>query len=243
MGLGSIDLAAAVRIPILYEDRSVLALDKPAGWMLAPDSWDQTDRNLQLALIASIRRKDRWAQSRRIRFLRYVHRLDAETTGVLLMVKSPNAMRAYSELFRGRSVEKVYLAVVAGAVRATNWICSLPLAAETGRAGVITVDRAKGQPAETRFSTISVSKNCSLVEARPITGRTHQIRVHLAAAGHPVVGDPLYGDGDQDSNSALYPMGLRAVFLAYRDPFQRRRTEISAPADEFLRNFGFAAKR
>ena len=76
-----ITLPNGLVIPVIYEDRSVLVIDKPAGWLLIPDSWDQTGRNLQLAITSSINGGDFWARSRQIRFLRYVHRLDAETTG------------------------------------------------------------------------------------------------------------------------------------------------------------------
>src|ERR1700712_4155213 len=96
----------AIVIPILYEDRSVLALDKPAGWMLAPDSWDQTGRNLQLALNSSVNAGDFWARSRNLKYLRFIHRLDAETTGITLFAKSPGALRAYSELFEQRLIQK-----------------------------------------------------------------------------------------------------------------------------------------
>src|SRR3981081_814023 len=89
-------------IPILYEDRSVLAVDKPAGWLLAPDSWDQTGRNLQLALQSSLNAGGFWARSRNLKYLRFIHRLDAETSGVLLLAKSPGALSAYSGLFEER---------------------------------------------------------------------------------------------------------------------------------------------
>src|ERR1700722_17317641 len=91
-------------ITILYEDRSVLGLDKPAGWMLAPDSWDQTGRNLHLALQSSLTARAFWASSRSLKFLRFVHRLDAETTGVTLFAKNPGVLRAYSRLFEDRHV-------------------------------------------------------------------------------------------------------------------------------------------
>src|SRR5213593_2527572 len=97
-----IELGSGEQIPILYEDRSVLAIDKPRGWMLVPFSWQRTDRNLQAALSSSIAAKDFWARSRNIRFLRFVHRLDAETTGVLLFAKSPGATKSYSRLFESR---------------------------------------------------------------------------------------------------------------------------------------------
>jgi 23S rRNA-/tRNA-specific pseudouridylate synthase len=81
---GPIELPTGEEIPVLYEDRSVLAIDKPRGWMLAPASWQKTGRNLQAALESSIRAGDFWARSRGLKFLRFVHRLDAGTSGVLL---------------------------------------------------------------------------------------------------------------------------------------------------------------
>src|SRR5215831_4719315 len=109
-----IELGTGERIPILYEDRSIMAIDKPRGWMLVPFSWQRTNRNLQAALTSSIAAGDFWARSRGLRFLRFVHRLDAETTGILLLGKSQGAVESYGELFEGRNIEKVYLAVVQG---------------------------------------------------------------------------------------------------------------------------------
>jgi 23S rRNA-/tRNA-specific pseudouridylate synthase len=110
----SINLSAEVSIPILYEDRAVMAVDKPPGWMLAPESWQRTSRNLQAALVSSIRTGEFWARSRNLKYLRFVHRLDAETSGVLLLAKSPGAVSAYTRLFENRQVRKTYLAVVTG---------------------------------------------------------------------------------------------------------------------------------
>src|SRR5690606_31373878 len=115
----------AVRIPILYEDRAVLAVDKPRGWMLVPFTWQRTGRNLQAAIQSSIGAGAFWARSRNRRFLRYVHRLDADTTGVLLMGKTPGVVRSFGELFESRVVEKRYLAVVHGVPRRDEWTCRL----------------------------------------------------------------------------------------------------------------------
>src|SRR5689334_25172007 len=93
------DRPQRTRLPILYEDRSVLAIDKPAGWMLVPFSWQRTNRNLQAAIVSSIGAGHFWARSRGIRFLKYIHRLDAETTGILLFGKSQGALDSYGELF------------------------------------------------------------------------------------------------------------------------------------------------
>src|SRR5262247_3601876 len=146
-----IELADRAHIPILYEDRSALAIDKPAGWMLAPDSWEQTGRNLQLALNSSINAGDFWARSRNLKFLRFVHRLDRETSGVLLMARSARALPAYTELFESRRMEKIYLAVIAAVPPQKNWVCRQKIGPDTQKAGRMKIDQKHGKEAETHF--------------------------------------------------------------------------------------------
>ena len=231
---GAIELPGSEPIPILYEDRSVLALDKPRGWMLVPVSWQSTARNLQAAINSSLAARDFWARTRSLKFLRYVHRLDADTTGVLLFAKSRGAVETYSKMFEGRQMEKTYLAIGSGRAFHMEWTCQLKLAPDPGRAGRVKVDARRGKPAQTHFRVLQRDQRFSLIEARPVTGRTHQIRVHLAEAGLPIVGDELYG-----SLKSNLPLGLRAVQLAYFDPFIKQRVQIRAPTEEFLKEFGF----
>src|SRR5213593_4383117 len=188
-----IELPDGTLIPILYEDRAVLAIDKPAGWMLAPDSWDRASRNLQLALMSSVNAGDYWARSRRLKYIRFVHRLDAGTSGVLLFAKSPGVVHAYSRLFQSRRVEKVYLAVVRGIPPRPDWVCRLKLGPDPREIGRTRVETRRGKEAETRFHVLETGERTALIEAKPASGRTHQIRVHLAESGHPVLGDVLYG--------------------------------------------------
>jgi RluA family pseudouridine synthase len=220
--------------PILYEDRSVIAIDKPCGWMLLPVSWQNTGHNLQAAINSSIAARDFWARSRGIKFLRYVHRLDGDTSGILLFARSPGALETYSRLFEGRRMEKTYLAVVEGSPREMEWTCQLKLAPDPRRIGRMKVDAREGKDAETHFRVLQRKGKQSLVEARPVTGRTHQIRVHLSEAGLPIVSDELYGREEE-----RVKLGLRAVRLAYADPFTRRRIDIRAPVEKFLREYGF----
>ena len=235
-----IELPTGERIPILYEDRSVLAIDKPAGWMLVPFSWQKTTRNLQAALTSSIAAGDFWARSRNLKYLRFVHRLDADTSGILLLAKSLGAVNSFGAMFESRRMEKVYLAVVLGVPEQSEWTCRLKLAPDPAAVGRMTVDALRGKEAETRFRVLQSAAGTSLVEARPVTGRTHQIRVHLAESGHAVVGDPLYGRGETSRRAGL---GLRAVRLSYLDPFTRRRVDIRAPLEEFVREYGFDIPR
>jgi 23S rRNA pseudouridine1911/1915/1917 synthase len=245
-------------IPILYEDRSLLAVDKPAGWMLAPDSWDQTGRNLQLALQSSLNAGDFWARSRNLKYLRFIHRLDAETTGILLLAKSPGALRVYSEMFELQRFEKYYLAVVHGVPKQSQWTCNLALTpdpAMKGRMKTVSPRPASGpraphsalrtphsalpKDAETHFRVLQTAKDKTLIEAQPATGRTHQIRAHLAAAGHPILGDPLYGPDEAAASKGRQRLALRASKLAFQDPFQRKWIRIEAPVAEFIREYGF----
>lgn len=222
-------------IPIVYEDRSVIAIDKPRGWMLVPHSWQKTDRNLQAAITSSIAARDFWARSRGLKFLRNVHRLDAETSGILLFAKSVGAVDTFSRLFESRQMEKTYLAIVAGAPKQNEWTCHLKLGPDPRNIGKMKVDARYGKESETHFKVLETRGRFSLIEAKPVTGRTHQIRIHLLESGLPIIGDELYG-----RREGKLPLGLRAIQLAYRDPFTKKRVEIHAPVTEFLEQFGFA---
>ena len=234
---------------VLYEDRSVLAIDKPAGWMLAPESWQHTSRNLQAVLVAGVRSGEFWARARGLKFLRFVHRLDADTSGVLLLARSPGTLRALSELFETRRVEKVYLAVVRGVPRQQEWTCRLKIGPDPRQPGRMRVDPRQGKAAETHFRVLASNGTGTLVEARPKTGRTHQIRVHLAAADFPVLGDSIYSHstGAEPRATRHQPvdrsLALRAVGLAYIDPFTHRQVRIRAPSEDFLQEYGFADHR
>src|SRR5262249_5882355 len=151
-----------------------------------------------------------------------------------LLARSKGALGPYSRLFASHQMEKRYLAAVKGTPNRSQWTCRLRLRNEVDDHGKIRVDTTKGKQAETRFRVLELGAERSLVVARPITGRTHQIRVHLVESGHPVIGDELYGEGKGPER-----LGLRAVALCYQDPFMGTEVNIEAPTDRFLREFGF----
>jgi len=187
---------------------------------------------LQRELMLSLGAGEYWARSRNLKYIRFIHRLDAETSGVLLLAKSAGALSALSQLFETRLVGKKYLAVVDGIPKETAWECRLRISQEPGAKGQMRVDQRNGKDAQTAFRVLERRNGTALIQAVPATGRTHQIRVHLAAAGHPVLGDSLYGGPGGE-------FALRAVELSYTDPFLKRPVRVTARTDEFLRRFHF----
>ncbi len=183
-------LPQTIPFTILYEDRALLVLDKPAGLVVHPAPGNQ-DGTLVNALLAHC--GDALPGIGGERRPGIVHRLDRDTSGVMVVAKTEQALAALSAAFAARDIERLYLALV--------WGVPNPAAGEIeGAIGRDPRDRKRmalvtrgGKPALTRYSTRCVYQAaCSLLECRLATGRTHQIRVHLSAAGHPVVGDPVY---------------------------------------------------
>ena len=172
-------------LPILYQDERLLAVSKPGDLLSHP-----TDTIVRGAA-TSILREQFGAR------LHLVHRLDRETSGVLLLAKDPATARALTDAFTRRLVAKEYLALARGRVEFERRSVDLPVGREGREIKVRQAVATGGQAAATEFRTLARGRGASLVAAAPRTGRLHQIRVHLAALGHPVLGDKLYtGEGE-----------------------------------------------
>ncbi|HLX21746.1 MAG TPA: RluA family pseudouridine synthase [Usitatibacter sp.] len=218
------------RMPILFEDDWILAIDKPAGLAVHGGS------GVAHGVIESLRsmRPD-------AKFLELVHRLDRETSGVLLLAKKRSALTVLHEMLREHDVDKRYLVAVAGRFRNERQRVRLALAKRTTREGERRVSVSEdGQEAETIFHRLARSAEASLLEAELLTGRTHQIRVHLAHLKHPVLGDDKYGDFEL--NRALRKQGLKRMFLhasrlALRHPQTGEKLELAAPLPGDLARF------
>ena len=177
-----------VRLPILARGRGWLAVDKPAGIVVHP-----VNAVRENSLIRVLRRQE-GADG-----LRLVHRLDRETTGVLLVAEDAPTASALSTAFERRRVKKDYLAVVAGAIAGEEGTIDLPIGeGDRSRVFVRRIVREDGERAVTRWSVLRRLPGATLLRLRPETGRRHQLRVHLAAIGHPILGDILYGRPDAD---------------------------------------------
>ena len=174
---------------ILHEDEHLVVVDKPAGFPVEPSRWGEHPVHLSGALLdwAEKRSGDGPLEQRP----RGLHRLDLGTSGVLMYALSLEAERYYRGLFEAGLVEKTYHAVVVGEVHEGGTV-DAPLAPDLHRGGMMRVDR-HGKPSRTDYVPLEIFRGYTLVEARPRTGRTHQIRVHLASIGHPLAVDPRYG--------------------------------------------------
>jgi 23S rRNA-/tRNA-specific pseudouridylate synthase len=256
--------------PVIYEDDTLIAFDKPSGMLVAPDRWDKKRENL-MGLV-----HDKMGHG-----VANVHRLDADTSGILLCTKEKTALDFVSGQFQSKTVAKVYHALCVGTPPPELFVRSddprdappAPLAddeffvdrdliddeAQPGRMRAV---RKHGKASQTVVKVLERFQQFTFVECRPLTGRTHQLRVHLQYSGLPILNDPFYGDGVTelklsqlkrgykgrlDEKPLISRLALHASRLTVRHPVTREMITIEAPlpnefevALKYLRKFACA---
>jgi 23S rRNA pseudouridine1911/1915/1917 synthase len=225
-------LAESIPLAIVYEDEDVLVVDKPAGMVVhpAPGNWTGTLVNALKGRGASL------AESVEEGREGIVHRLDKETSGLLLVAKTDRAHRVLGAELQARRIVRRYAALAWGHMSEDRFTVDKPIARDPRdrkRMAIV----SNGRPARTDFTRLARFDSADLLRAHLHTGRTHQIRVHLAAIGHPVVGDDTYGGGGGRRLMQLPPRRhfLHAAWLQFRHPVSGKEIDIRSPLPEDLR--------
>ncbi|MGR5166606.1 23S rRNA pseudouridine(955/2504/2580) synthase RluC [Vibrio astriarenae] len=215
---------AELESKIIYEDDHMLILNKPSGTAVHGGS------GLKFGAIEALR-----ALRPDARFLELVHRIDRDTSGILLVAKKRSALRHLQAQFREKTVKKFYFALVMGQWKPSCKVVNAPLL--KNEVNSIVRVNSKGKPSETRFKIIEQFEQATLVQASPITGRTHQIRVHTQYTGHPIAWDDRYGDRRFDAYTAqvgLDRLFLHAANIRFIHPKTEEWMEINAPMEKRL---------
>ncbi len=208
----------------LHADDALLVLVKPAGLLSVPG------RGADKQDCASARASQQWPGAL------VVHRLDMATSGLLLMARTPDVQRALGHAFAQREVEKHYQAIVQGCMSAPasqgGWgDIELPIAADWERRPLRVIDHERGKPSHTRWRVLAMDEaaQTTRVELSPITGRTHQLRLHLAGIGHAILGDALYADTTTQARAPR--LLLHATRLAFTHPTNGAWVQYALPPD------------
>jgi 23S rRNA pseudouridine955/2504/2580 synthase/23S rRNA pseudouridine1911/1915/1917 synthase len=228
-----------IQLEILYEDDNLIVVNKPAGVLVTPDRWDHGIPTLQDMLREYLRRN----QATQHPNLRVIHRLDKDTSGAIVLAKNVKAQSNLSKQFENGEVSKTYYAIVKGQIPQSEGIINYSLSEASDPPGTMMVN-PKGKKSITLFSVLERFDGFSLVEAKPLTGRTHQVRVHLKAFGFPLAIDPLYSDAepvflsqfkknykakDEEEKPVINRLPLHAFRLSFREPIEGKTIVVEAP--------------
>jgi 23S rRNA pseudouridine1911/1915/1917 synthase len=224
--------AQDIPLTIVFEDEHLLVVDKPAGLVVHPaaGNFDGTLVNAllhhcggSLSGIGGVARPG------------IVHRIDKDTSGLLVVAKTDVAHEGLAKQFAAHSIDRRYLAIVNGLPRAAEGKVDAPLArSAANRKKIAIVEGGRGKRAVTRWKRLQVLKGAALVECRLETGRTHQVRVHMASIGHPLLGDPVYGRSGKTHGKILkelqfHRQALHAAELGFTHPVTKNRLSFSSP--------------
>jgi len=223
-------------LEIIYKDKHFLVIDKPSGMVVHPGAGNRRGTLVNALIFHFPQLKSVGPEERP----GIVHRLDKETSGVMVVAKTFEAYKALQQQFKRREVKKVYLGLVWGRMAEKQGKIHWALGRHVKHGEKISVKTKKPRSAETHYCVQEEIGDFTLLEIRPITGRTHQIRVHLAASGHPLVGDARYGR--RKSKTKCPRLFLHASCLSFLHPVRQERMEFTSPMPEDLKEFLEAIK-
>ena len=206
-------------IDIVYEDDRLIVCNKPSGLLTVPGKDPSLADCLEVRVQA--RSADRPAT-------KVVHRLDKDTSGLLLLAYDKPALAALGSQFEHRTIEKYYVARVWGDVAGERGVVDLPLATDWENKPRQRVDFERGRPSRTEWQVLAREGGVTRVKLTPLTGRTHQLRVHMLALGHPILGDTFYAEGEV--RAAADRLQLHAEMLGFAHPADNRPLRFVAPA-------------
>ena len=209
-------------VPVVFEDEHLLAINKPARLLSSPDRYDPNRPNLMKLLHAGVTEQKHWAKERHLTYLANAHRLDFETTGVLLLAKDKPTLVQLADLFGTEKPLKSYVALVEGTPEEDSFDVDVPIGPHPRVLGLMAGNPQSGKKSKTHFEVMEKWRGYTLLKCQPLTGRTHQIRVHLRWVQLPIVGDQQYSGG---------PLHLSQIKRGYRlGPGKVERPLISTVA-------------
>jgi RluA family pseudouridine synthase len=231
-------------IPILFEDEHLLALDKPSRLLTSPDRYDANRPNLMKLLHRDIARSSAWSREHAVQYLANAHRLDFETSGIILLAKNKPALIQLADAFGTEKPRKTYIGLAHGSPESPGFEVEAKISPHPVKIGLMRIDPKEGKRARTEFEVLERFSGFTLLKCHPITGRTHQIRVHLKSRHLPLVGDLLYGGTplllsklkpgyrakpDEPERPLIGRVALHAAELEFPHPVSNEPVRVTSP--------------